>query len=787
LTERVREIKFEHFRGLPEYSCKMKGKSLVVLGGNGKGKSGIVDGLEFLFSGRIARFHGEGTGAIDAEAAIQHIHKKGEAAIELWFTPTNDKIKRALSSEELEMPSRVTIQDYVEHHPPAESFILRRAQILNFISDQDANRYRKYIQLLGLTEIDRVQRAFVDASQQADDKLARSRQDLASELGVFREAGRSASTVDAILTQCSEAAGPLGGPPLNTWDDLDPVISFLESRRSSETRAQVDALNKAISSLERQMPVGISQLAATANETQTILATLTAASEEAAAGGIIKAGISFFHDHEEATVCPLCEKPLDENYSDVMQRLRGRDEALSQLRDSENLLANTLNQLATRCQQAADRLGRDLENSDLLAPDEIKSLDDSRSSLSHCVEASNAARRDPTAAKIIVPEGMEALTALRERLVVDLSARRAQLIPADSAQLENAIVLLRNAQTSVPKIRNCEAAVRRCEQEGKATTHSREAFSTAREKAIQQVFDQIASKVLQYYKKLHELPDNSDKAECTSISLKATPRAAAGGLRLAIDFLGEADSSDARAFLSEGHLDSLGLCIYLATVRMFNHPGTLLVLDDVLTSIDRDHRHRVAELLFEEFADYQIILTTHDEHWFGILQSMAQARGDQGNWGFNRIANWTLDRGPESAAFENTWSYIDENLNEDSYRELGGSLRLVLEDFLKRVAEKIDLKVKYKLDGRYTSGDFTHAGIQDVIRKQLIEQSPSEESDIKRDVGRVFGNGDLINFLSHDNPGRLEVTLSQTIDFVCGLKSLMDRCQRQKLMKGLGG
>lgn len=144
------------------------------------------------------------------------------------------------------------------------------------------------------------------------------------------------------------------------------------------------------------------------------------------------------------------------------------------------------------------------------------------------------------------------------------------------------------------------------------------------------------------------------------------------------NFLGLADSCDPRAFLSEGHLDSLGLCLYLATVRTFNPPGTMLVLDDVLTSIDREHRHRVAELLFEEFADFQLVLTTHDEHWFDILQTKARARGDQGNWLFKRIVRWTVEKGPESAAFESTWSHIEANLTDDSYRELGGPLRVIV-------------------------------------------------------------------------------------------------------------
>jgi predicted ATP-binding protein involved in virulence len=133
MSERVREIQFANFRGLPNYSCLLKGRSIVVLGGNGKGKSGIVDGIEFLFSGTIARFHGEGTGNINSEEAICHVQKKGEPVVELYFTPTNDKVKRSLFETELQIPSKPTIEAYIVLHPPVESFILRRAQILNFI------------------------------------------------------------------------------------------------------------------------------------------------------------------------------------------------------------------------------------------------------------------------------------------------------------------------------------------------------------------------------------------------------------------------------------------------------------------------------------------------------------------------------------------------------------------------------------------------------------------------------------------------------------------------------
>ena len=103
---------------------------------------------------------------------------------------------------------------------------------------------------------------------------------------------------------------------------------------------------------------------------------------------------------------------------------------------------------------------------------------------------------------------------------------------------------------------------------------------------------------------------------------------------------------------------------------------------------------------------------------------------------------------------------------------------------MKRSAEKIELKMKFKSNGRYTGGDFVAAGLQDKIRDELIKLDGENEADIRRDIGRVFGQDDLINFLSHDNPGRLEITFDQAKDFVEGLRSLTRRCEVHKLIKG---
>jgi hypothetical protein len=143
-----------------------------------------------------------------------------------------------------------------------------------------------------------------------------------------------------------------------------------------------------------------------------------------------------------------------------------------------------------------------------------------------------------------------------------------------------------------------------------------------------------------------------------------------------------------------------------------------------------------------------------------------------------------VDSGPKTSVMDATLEFVDEHLTETDYRQLGGPFRVIMEDFLKRVAAKLEVKVKFKMDGKYTAGDFMGAGIQDTIREKLIGLSPHDEKEIKRDLSRVFGQGDLVNFLSHDNPGRLEVTFDQAKDFVRGLRDLTKRCETHGLIKG---
>lgn len=86
-------------------------------------------------------------------------------------------------------------------------------------------------------------------------------------------------------------------------------------------------------------------------------------------------------------------------------------------------------------------------------------------------------------------------------------------------------------------------------------------------------------------------------------------------------------------FLNEARQTALALAIYLAARLICVPPGRqalkLLVMDDLLISLDATHRRPVLALILELFADWQIILLTHDRYWFQLAR---QQLSSNTNW-----------------------------------------------------------------------------------------------------------------------------------------------------------
>ena len=88
-----------------------------------------------------------------------------------------------------------------------------------------------------------------------------------------------------------------------------------------------------------------------------------------------------------------------------------------------------------------------------------------------------------------------------------------------------------------------------------------------------------------------------------------------------------------QAFLNEAKLTQLALSVRFAAslVNLHESDLKLLVLDDLLVSLDLSNRMKVVEILLSEtFDNYQKIILTHDLGFFREFQRVIG--GDIGNW-----------------------------------------------------------------------------------------------------------------------------------------------------------
>jgi DNA repair exonuclease SbcCD ATPase subunit len=80
------------------------------------------------------------------------------------------------------------------------------------------------------------------------------------------------------------------------------------------------------------------------------------------------------------------------------------------------------------------------------------------------------------------------------------------------------------------------------------------------------------------------------------------------------------------SFLNEARLSALAISIYLSTIKSLygalnNDSLKILVLDDLLISLDMNNRMKLLNLLKGEFSDFQIIFFTHDKALFELYKN----------------------------------------------------------------------------------------------------------------------------------------------------------------------
>lgn len=182
------------------------------------------------------------------------------------------------------------------------------------------------------------------------------------------------------------------------------------------------------------------------------------------------------------------------------------------------------------------------------------------------------------------------------------------------------------------QINNYDNTLKELENQVNKAEKTFEIFTKTKEEYINNILSEIREDITYFYDFIH-----------TDDEIMSPDFVVSGAKKIDVQLDSFGEYVDSRSFASEGHLDTLGLCIFLAFNKQFNDLG-LMVLDDVLTTVDVAHKERIARLLLEEFEDYQFIMTAHNKVWVDELENLC-IEYNRGNIVYE-IEDWSLEDGP---------------------------------------------------------------------------------------------------------------------------------------------
>ncbi len=688
MPKRLEKLRLENFRGATcpvEIEFDPSKTAVMVFGENGTGKSTIVDAIDFACNGNLGSLETRSVG----KSKTQHIPS---------LNTESSQVKVSVVSNGDTW--QVTLEN---RHPPTDKLsaqILRRNQILDVINAQPRDRYEA---IRGFVEVTNVQRC--------EDSLRYSKKIAEENLGIAIHARQQA--IDALkkywqdegsegedaIKWASEQSEKNADAIKNDIDSLTRVLRAITIAIDERTRLATAEKEHAIVETKR-------------DEAEKALASSIKAAEESSASAslvqVLQDAQTYLREQQSVTSCPVCGRSIDgselqariakclESMRTIVAFKQNMDEAKRASGDAVVIVKRYRTSLIKTVQE----LLRILEGCTIQQVAELKK---SLEVFSKSAEGGGPPNGD------VIRFSHEALTLIE-------TYQGSLIIDCNSSQktLNRLTAIKRYFMTLLEKAGNCNEL----DKLFKKLTVMLDVVEGQRKQYAESILSAMSSDVEAMYLKVH-------------------PNENIGGIRFFLDtqfqhsleFDGNFEDAigiPPGAYYSESHLDTLGVCVFLSLAKHFNQDNTIIVLDDVVTSIDQAHMERFMNMLHEEALNFnQLIITTHYRPW---RDRYRYARGPVGNIQLIELLHWSLPRG-----IRHTKTKLSvEDLNGYTQQEpldrqiVSSKAGVLLESLLDHLALIYECKLPRKPEPFYTLGELIGC-IGRHLRQALKTQFVSED------------------------------------------------------------
>jgi energy-coupling factor transporter ATP-binding protein EcfA2 len=232
----------------------------------------------------------------------------------------------------------------------------------------------------------------------------------------------------------------------------------------------------------------------------------------------------------------------------------------------------------------------------------------------------------------------------------------------------------------------------------------------------------------------------------------------------------------AESYFSEANLDLLALLLFLSLMKFASEHGQpkIMVLDDVLQSVDSSIRVKVARYLLEEFGDWQFLVTFHDRLWKEQFAAVFSAKHQ---FVEREIHDWGFSSGPRIVeARRDATDALRECLEGDDPRVICGNAGYLLETLADWMSKSLQTSVTRRHGDKYTLGD-TWPGVAKKLKNVGLQA----------EVDRVDGYMWLRNIHgAHYNEWATGLSIVDARHFGDSVLDLWERVWCQKCRQTLG-
>jgi len=602
------KLTIEAFRGVnQEFSISFDPKShlTIIYGENGSGKTTISDALEFLFNETAGSLEEKSLDGKSRIPALVHAQRQ-KKDLRVEWEDCGAVVKARIG----------TTKPQITGTPVGKLHTLSRKNITKLIDETPTKRFERIQEFVNVPVLDREEgelRNFIAQQKQLQDSQMRSAQQVEADLDQLHQRATQGQSpppkretwIKTILSESEETTKE----HLEMFEDLHHELTRL--------RTEYVALKNAYAEYDK----GRENLTTAQKELVKLVAESTDDFADAL-DTLEQAKLLFERSSRDA--CPICDtvlthKELAEKVSAKLTRLKTLSAQSAKIKEADAAFRKSASALETLQHGFYDIIGK-LRRTHGAAAEEgswkVPPLVDS------LLQPSEAAHLTAAWFQTLAGEASN-LTPLREYVEV----QKTQLQRRQEIQNQLRAILVRKKDT---RKEHAEIGLMITKADGIARI--------LRDHRIKHANETLAS-ISEEFAKLYHTIHPGEEIENIRLYLHPTQKNAA---RFDGTLFGNEEMTPV-ACLSESHLDTLGLCLFLALQKKENPKNSIVYLDDAIASVDEAHMERLYKLLLSEAKHFRHVIIS--SHYQPLRFKFRWGLISQANVNFIELGSWTLDHG----------------------------------------------------------------------------------------------------------------------------------------------